>query len=153
MPVSNAPPQRQHSDHPCEGSHPLPFWQAQIDAGFVVTAFASAGSRFKLLLFEQQADNRWELVAQVGWRGSNAGTGGAGQVQGWHSVAGLVSDGVALQAPGPMSAPLSKASRSVAANGRCATSSSLLSNRHPAPAGGQHAYEEARGGGAVLPAL
>lgn len=89
-----------------EGSHPLPFRQAQIDAGFVVTAFASAGSRFKLLLFEQQADNRWELVAQVGWRGSNAGTGGAGQAQGWHAVAGLVSGGVALQAPDPVSAPL-----------------------------------------------
>ncbi|GAB4822747.1 hypothetical protein N2152v2_009793 [Parachlorella kessleri] len=38
--------------------------QAHLDAGFIVTAYTSAGSRFKLLLFEQQADNRWELVAQ-----------------------------------------------------------------------------------------
>lgn len=31
----------------------------------MITAYSSAGSRFKLLMFEQQADGQWELVAQV----------------------------------------------------------------------------------------
>lgn len=39
--------------------------QQHIDDGFVVGAHSAAGSRFKLLLFEQASDGQWEQLVQV----------------------------------------------------------------------------------------
>ena len=40
--------------------------QQHIDEGFLVAVHSTQGSRFKLLLFEEQEDSKWELVLQVG---------------------------------------------------------------------------------------
>ncbi len=39
--------------------------QQHIDEGFLVAAHSTQGSRFKLLLFEEQEDSKWELLLQV----------------------------------------------------------------------------------------
>eukprot|EP00891_Asterochloris_glomerata_P001879 jgi/Astpho2/1879/e_gw1.00038.140.1_t len=38
--------------------------QQHIDEGFLVAAHSTQGSRFKLLLFEEQEDSKWELLLQ-----------------------------------------------------------------------------------------
>ena len=40
--------------------------QQHIDEGFLVAVHSTQGSRFKLLLFEEQEDSKWELLLQVG---------------------------------------------------------------------------------------
>ena len=39
--------------------------QAHLDAGFFIAAHSTAGSKFKLLLFEQSAEGQWELLMQA----------------------------------------------------------------------------------------
>ena len=39
--------------------------QQHIDEGFLVAVHSTQGSRFKLLLFEEQEDSKWELLLQV----------------------------------------------------------------------------------------
>ena len=38
--------------------------QRHLDSGFVVGAHSSAGSKFKLLMFERTSDGQWDLVLQ-----------------------------------------------------------------------------------------
>ena len=40
--------------------------QAHLDGGFFIAAHSTAGSKFKLLLFEQSAEGQWELLMQAG---------------------------------------------------------------------------------------
>ena len=39
--------------------------QAHLDSGFFIAAHSTAGSKFKLLLFEQSAEGQWELLMQA----------------------------------------------------------------------------------------
>lgn len=42
--------------------------QAHLDGGFFIAAHSTAGSKFKLLLFEQSAEGQWELLMQANTR-------------------------------------------------------------------------------------
>ena len=46
--------------------------QQHMDAGFIVSAYSSTASKFKLLLFEKTTEGFNELVAQVSASGSKA---------------------------------------------------------------------------------
>lgn len=39
--------------------------QEHLDSGFLIGAHSTAGSKFKLLLFEQGAEGQWELLMQA----------------------------------------------------------------------------------------
>jgi hypothetical protein len=45
----------------------------QLSAGFFIGAHSAAGSKFKLLLFEQGDDGQWELLMQARSRGAGSG--------------------------------------------------------------------------------
>ena len=49
--------------------------QQHIDEGFLVAVHSTQGSRFKLLLFEEQEDSKWELLLQVGLQPCHPGEG------------------------------------------------------------------------------